>query len=857
MSHESLYSHDSFMHPCREVASATPLKIGLYIAFNSINTMYRLSKNINLVVACQRRDWGIAMNGGIPWRAPTDMRHFKRVTSETKDASLRNAVVMGRKTFDTIGKPLPNRINYVLTRNRGLLDSDSPNLHYVPGLDEALHRSTNNQNVERVFVIGGAEVYRETLRKFYRWIDTTFLTFVETDYECDQFLDKDLVVDNHHYTGDGVQKVEENGTVLTFHEFRGRNRGEEEYLDLMHRILDNGVIRSNRTGVNTISVFGERMEFDISQSIPFLTTKRLAWKTMLRELLWFISGDTNNETLQAKNVHIWDGNSTREYLDSIGLTDREEGDLGPVYGHNWRHFGAEYVDCHTDYAGQGVDQLAEVIRLVKETPDSRRIIMSAWNPKAQPEMALPPCFTAGTLVLTARGYIPIEDVHKEDLLVSHTGTLRGINQIHITDYTGPLYHIKTEFHPHLINTTPEHPFYVRHTMNDDPEWVKAKNLTEHDYIGFPINTNTIIPSFEYEQTVNQYSTKKITISLDNPEYWFIMGYYLGDGWLDWSENKKHRFYFVFNDKDMDIVYPRIKNILKLSEVKTTSTGCRKFEGRKLDWWNILKDFGHLAHNKRIPEWVHDTPTEFIESFIEGYIAADGCKTKVRKLINATTVSPHIAFGLQRLYAKLGRVISVRYQHKPNTCIIQGRIVNQRNLYHIDKSINNSNRIHTQIKDNYVWFSIKNISRTETTELVYNFDVEEDHTYIVENLAVHNCHIMAQWYVRDGKYLDCQMYQRSCDVALGVPFNIASYSVLTYMIAHVTGLQPGRYIQVLGDAHIYSNHLDAVKEQLDRIPYQFPRLRFARQVTDIDDFGEGDFIVDDYQCHPTIKMDMAV
>jgi thymidylate synthase len=112
---------------------------------------------------------------------------------------------------------------------------------------------------------------------------------------------------------------------------------------------------------------------------------------VVAELLWFIAGSTSSLPLSAQGVKIWDGNGSREYLDKIGLTDREVGDLGPVYGFQWRHFGAEYIDAKTDYTGQGVDQLADVIWKIKNTPYDRRIILSAWNPAALKKMALPPC----------------------------------------------------------------------------------------------------------------------------------------------------------------------------------------------------------------------------------------------------------------------------------------------------------------------------------------------------------------------------------------------------------------------------------------------------------------------------------
>jgi dihydrofolate reductase/thymidylate synthase len=111
----------------------------------------------------------------------------------------------------------------------------------------------------------------------------------------------------------------------------------------------------------------------------------------VEELLWFMRGDTNAKNLTDKGVKIWEANGSREFLDGRGLTDREVGDLGPVYGFQWRHFGAKYVDMHTDYTGQGVDQLAEVVHKLKTNPNDRRIIMSAWNPADLNEMALPPC----------------------------------------------------------------------------------------------------------------------------------------------------------------------------------------------------------------------------------------------------------------------------------------------------------------------------------------------------------------------------------------------------------------------------------------------------------------------------------
>lgn len=168
---------------------------------------------------------------------------------------------------------------------------------------------------------------------------------------------------------------------------------ENQYLNLIDDILENNEEFIGRNG-STLAVFGSAMHFSLeNNTIPFLTTKKLAYKTCLKELLWFIKGDTSNKNLKAQNVNIWNSNGSREFLDSRGLTHYDEDDLGPIYGFQWRHFNAEYNDCNSDYSNKGVDQLKYIIEQLKnpETRNSRRLIMSAWNPCQLDQMALPPC----------------------------------------------------------------------------------------------------------------------------------------------------------------------------------------------------------------------------------------------------------------------------------------------------------------------------------------------------------------------------------------------------------------------------------------------------------------------------------
>lgn len=168
---------------------------------------------------------------------------------------------------------------------------------------------------------------------------------------------------------------------------------EYQYLNLIKELLQEGSLELGRNG-NTFVGIGSAMHFSLANNkIPILTTKKTAWKTCLKELLWFVKGQTSNTILNEQNVHIWDGNSSREFLNSRGLYSYEPNDLGPIYGFQWRHFNAHYTNASADYNSQGIDQLKEIIEQLKDPKqrNSRRLIVSAWNPCQLDQMALPPC----------------------------------------------------------------------------------------------------------------------------------------------------------------------------------------------------------------------------------------------------------------------------------------------------------------------------------------------------------------------------------------------------------------------------------------------------------------------------------
>ena len=346
-----------------------------------------------------------------------DLKNFQMITTGKgrSEDDHQNIVIMGHKTWLSIPeskRPLRDRYNIVLSKNHSL--EENSNTKLCRSLDEAFY-SCKDFNGE-IFVIGGTQIFNECLNykddlhniyvtKFddnYHPRDTTH-SFPIRLFDNMKLIDKsDKMhemcsrphIDNREkgFLQDYLSETYTKSISFTFDTYQNKNEINEEeyqYLNLLNKVLEEGLETESRNS-KVFSLFGERMVYDLSKGFPLLTTKRVGYKTVLRELLWFINGSTSNQELVDRNVHIWTANSSREFLDSRGL-DYEEGDLGPVYGFQWRHFGAEYISHDTNYRGKGIDQLQNVIDLIKKEPNSRRIIMNSWSPSDLDKMALPPC----------------------------------------------------------------------------------------------------------------------------------------------------------------------------------------------------------------------------------------------------------------------------------------------------------------------------------------------------------------------------------------------------------------------------------------------------------------------------------
>nr|WQM86917.1 bifunctional dihydrofolate reductase-thymidylate synthase [Marseillevirus cajuinensis] len=321
-----------------------------------------------IVFACDQRG-GIGKEGKIPWHLPEDLATFQRMT-------FGRPIIYGRKTLESFpgSKPLPKRRNIVVSRNTSLSVEGAEVAHSI---EEAFSL------VDGVcVVIGGSEIYTQCLEQFPDLCLGVSRTLVMGKHDVDTWF--------------SVKQTKYSYLIKSSHNFETamlfrKSEGELAYLSLLSEVLYSGEKREDRTGTGTRSLFGKNLIFEnISEKFPLITVKRMAWGCVLSELLWFLSGSTDSKMLELQNNNIWKKNSSRKFLDGRGLNYRE-GDCGPIYGFQWRHWGAKYVDCDTNYRGQGTDQILSIVSSINKNPNSRRMVLSAWNVSDLDKMCLPPC----------------------------------------------------------------------------------------------------------------------------------------------------------------------------------------------------------------------------------------------------------------------------------------------------------------------------------------------------------------------------------------------------------------------------------------------------------------------------------
>jgi thymidylate synthase len=327
----------------------------------------------NIVVATTKYNnkYGIGNKGKLPWKYnKEDMNHFYNLTKN-------NVIIMGRGTWESIGsKPLNYRVNAIISNQL----KDQENVLVFKSLNESLKELFKLYPEKKLYVIGGEQLYKEALE--HPLLQTIHLTMVENIggfyYECDKFLylnEKEYDWRLSHI----INEAQNEGVYNYFYDLKPKiNQSEQKYLEVLKKLTSLPSV-INRTKVGCKSTFSVHLKYPLSDStIPLFTTKFVSYKTVLHELVWFISGSNNIKYLKENGVKIWDGNTSREYLDSIGHPEWEEGTSGKAYPVQLRNF-------------TGVDQLKYVINNLRNNPFDRRHVISFWNPPDLNQCCLPPC----------------------------------------------------------------------------------------------------------------------------------------------------------------------------------------------------------------------------------------------------------------------------------------------------------------------------------------------------------------------------------------------------------------------------------------------------------------------------------
>lgn len=325
---------------------------------------------------------GIALKGKLPWLADKilDFDHFKKMTQN-------GYLLAGRATAASL-PPLEGRTVFSISKR-----TEGKHL----SLEDALRHCSDMRR--EVWCIGGSKFAQSVLEKGL--ITEVFLTVFRKNYDCDLFLPEQLmpIIKSLNAISNQPQIFDSEWGIAVYQTFEHYtvyrcspiNQDARAFQKLMLNVYQNGLVKQNRTGVATKSLFGAQLSFNIEGwRFPLSTLRKSFFRGIAEELFWFCQGKTCSKDLEEKKINIWKGNSTREFLQKSNLP-YEEGDCGPIYGFQWTHWGAEYQNCHTDYQNQGINQLEWIVNEIKQNPSSRRLVLSGWNVKDIPKMALPPC----------------------------------------------------------------------------------------------------------------------------------------------------------------------------------------------------------------------------------------------------------------------------------------------------------------------------------------------------------------------------------------------------------------------------------------------------------------------------------
>lgn len=365
-----------------------------------------------------------------------------------------------------------------------------------------------------------------------------------------------------------------------------------------------------------------------------------------------------------------------------------------------------------------------------------------------------PCFPSGTPITTKQGIKSIEDVVEGDEVLTHEGRFKKVNEV-MKRETKKMYRIKTMYGIEFL-VTEEHPFLAvqrKQSWNNkerkydkylsEPKWVKAKNLEDDMKLGFQIQRETEEPEFTTKLLVNSSDSKrKVSLPVQKQDFWWLVGYYVGNGYYQKrrirreKECRSQRVTISCNDEELKKVLDIVKKIFPkntphIEEART----CNKIHIINRAFYDFVKRLGDEASEKRFPPEFITLPIKYLRRLVEGYNYADG--TTYENKIKGTTVSKKLANDLQLAYSIVyGGVAGKQYVETKDKIIIEGREVNQRDYYNVRCQKKSTRFI--QEKNGKKWINIQEVEEIDKEKTVYNLEVEEDNTYVANNLAVHNC-----------------------------------------------------------------------------------------------------------------------
>jgi thymidylate synthase len=849
---------------------------------------------INLIAAVTtyKNKLAIGKNGNLLFKLKDDMKFFKQITENSlSNNSLleRNIVLMGRKTYFSIPqkfRPLSNRINLVLTRDPHLIKMSPVPVNLILTKDlyytdlETFYKIYEKYN-PNVFVIGGSEIYNYFMEK----TDKLYITHVQTldgkDIKFTPGNEPDTFI--NHFTsiykliGYSEKYFEQNGGLsyrILHYNKSDKVSDEYNYLNLMKKILDYGNTREDRTGTGTVSLFGTQMRFDISQSIPLLTTKRVPFKTMVEELLWFCRGDSVTEDtpilIKDKNNNILI-KQIKDIFDEAYKTEYPNFKIED----NDRFNKEKSLTNYLVWTDTGYSKIKKVIRH-KVKKQIYRINTHCGSVDVTEDHSLfdengniikPSQCTIGTKLLTHYPEFDKTNIISHDEITNNDNLNYSIEEkkafiygFFYGDGSCGIYKQKSGYYKSswALNNSDVHTCNILKQFCED---VYLCNFSIYDTIkssgAYKIYKLGKQQDFvlNYRNLFYQDNLKIIPDYILNSDrnikLAFLKGYYLADGTKKEGvrircDNKGKigaaQLFYLFKSVGFNVsIYNSKRDIFRLN--------CTFNNQTKVS--NEIKEIIKLPFTEN---FVYDLETE---------------RGRFQAGVGDIIVKNTDAKILQKKGIKIWDGNTSR------------EFLDNRGLHHYDDGILGAG-YGWQIRFQGAKYS-QNFADTSKidTSLIGGFDQLAYVEHLLktdpfsrrimmcywnpsdfDKTALLPCHYSIQFYVTEEKgerYLSSHFIMRSNDVFLGSPVNISSYSVLTYILALKCNLKPKELVYSCSDTHIYQNHINQVQEQMTRVPRPFPKLKLDESIKNK---NWSDILIDDfdligYMSYPSIKAPMAI